>query len=120
LNSTSKNWLHREAYKKAREQFNLSSALIQTARDKAVEILKSFRGARRKRSQLNLRRVSIRFDGRCYGFSQTTNALTPWWLTLTLNKTRISPPLVFGERQEELIRSALGGEYAFRIVEMVK
>ncbi len=120
LNSTSKNWLHREAYEKARARFNLSSALIQTARDKAVEALKSFRETRRKRSQLNLRRVSIRFDGRCYSFSQTTNALTPWWLTLTLNNERISLPIVYGEKQEELIRSALAGEYAFRTVEMVK
>lgn len=60
--STSKAWLHREKYGEARKRFNLSSALIQTARDKAVEVLNSFRETRKKHSQLNLERITIRFD----------------------------------------------------------
>ena len=42
LNSTSKTFLHENCYEKAKELFNLNTALIQTVRDKAVEILKSF------------------------------------------------------------------------------
>jgi hypothetical protein len=64
LNSTSKTYLHRNGYEYARENFNLSSALVQTGRDKAVEILKSFRKNRKNNSVLRLRRVSIRFDKR--------------------------------------------------------
>jgi hypothetical protein len=41
-NSTSRTFLHEKCYEKAKELFDLNTALIQTARDKAVEILKSF------------------------------------------------------------------------------
>ncbi|NHW89103.1 MAG: hypothetical protein HA490_05630 [Archaeoglobales archaeon] len=34
--------MYEKCYEKAKELFNLNTALIQTARDKAVEILKSF------------------------------------------------------------------------------
>jgi hypothetical protein len=37
-NSKSKKFLHEKCYEKAKELFNLNTALIQTARDKAVEI----------------------------------------------------------------------------------
>ncbi|RLE41400.1 transposase, partial [Candidatus Woesearchaeota archaeon] len=39
FNSTSKTFLHGNGYEKAKRLFNLNTALIQTARDKAVEIL---------------------------------------------------------------------------------
>ncbi|MEB2793067.1 MAG: hypothetical protein G5Z42_01335 [Caldisphaeraceae archaeon] len=42
FNSTSKKFLHRNEYEKAKQLFYLNTPLIQTARDKAVEILKSF------------------------------------------------------------------------------
>jgi len=47
FNSTSKEFLHKNCYERAKELFNLNAALIQTARDKAIEILRSFE--RRKR-----------------------------------------------------------------------
>jgi len=50
FNSTSKTFLHENCYEKAKELFNLNTALIQTARDKAVEILKSFE-KKQKRGQ---------------------------------------------------------------------
>ncbi|MEM3833048.1 MAG: hypothetical protein QW128_05570 [Thermoprotei archaeon] len=120
LNNTSKTYLHRNGYSYARESFELSSALIQTARDKAVEILKSFKENRKKNSVLKLKRTSIRFDRRCYRFSKTTNVLTPYWLTLTLNRNRVSLPIVFGRHQRDRIESALSGEWSFTTVEMVK
>ena len=40
FNSASKTYLHKNGYEKAKQLFNLNTALIQTARDKAVEILK--------------------------------------------------------------------------------
>jgi IS605 OrfB family transposase len=120
-NSTSKTFLHENCYEKAKELFNLNTALIQTARDKAVEILKSFEKTKKEDSVLRLKRISIRFDKRCYKFSKTTNVLTPYWLTLSLNrKERVSLPIVFGERQRQRIEEALRGEWQFTTVEMVK
>ncbi|TDA25770.1 MAG: hypothetical protein DSO00_08280, partial [Archaeoglobi archaeon] len=105
--STSKKFLHEKCYEDAKRLFNLNTALIQTARDKAVEILKGFEENRKESSVLELKRISIRFDERCYSFSKTDNALTPYWLTLSLNREkRISLPIVFGERQRQRIEEA--------------
>jgi len=99
FNSKSKKFLHENSYEHAKGLFNLNTALIQTARDKAVEVLKSFDKCKNEDSILRLKCISIRFDKRCYSFSKTTNVLTPYWLTLSLNKRkRISLPIVFGER----------------------
>jgi IS605 OrfB family transposase len=120
-NSKSKKFLHEKCYEDAKELFNLNTALIQTARDKAVEMLKSFEENRKESSILKLKRISIRFDKKCYSFSKTTNALTPYWLTLSLNREeRISLPIVFGGKQKQRIEEALEGEWKFATVEMVK
>ena len=125
FNSTSKTFLHKNGYEKAKQQFSLNTALIQTARDKAVEILKSFnerkKEGRVKTERPKLKRISIRFDKRCYSFAKTTNVLTPYWLTLSLNrKERITLPIVFGERQQRFIEEAFQGKWQFSTVEMVK
>lgn len=125
FNSTSKTFLHENCYEKAKQQFDLNTALIQTARDKAVEILKSFNEKKRsgkvKAEKPKLKRLSIRFDKRCYSFAKTTNKLTPYWLTLSLNrKERITLPIKFGKRQLKFIEDALRGEWQFCTVEMVK
>jgi len=121
FNSDSKNFLHTNGYERAKRLYNLNTALIQTARDKAVEILKSFEEARNEKSILRLKRISIRFDKRCYNFSKTTNVLTPYWLTLSLNRReRISLPIIFGEKQKQRIEEAFRGEWKFTTVEMVK
>jgi len=57
--------LHEKCYEDAKRPFNLNTALIQTARDKAVEILKGFEENRKEGSILELKRISIRFDKRC-------------------------------------------------------
>ena len=43
FNSKSKSFLHENGYGKAKNLFNLNTALIQTAKDKAVETLKASR-----------------------------------------------------------------------------
>ncbi|MHA1832850.1 MAG: hypothetical protein ACTSV7_02560 [Candidatus Baldrarchaeia archaeon] len=121
FNSTSKKFLHENGYERAKGLFNLNTALIQTARDKAVEVLKSFEKNKKDDGVLRVKRISIRFDKRCYRFSKTTNVLTPYWLTLSLNrKKRVSLPIVFGERQKERIEEAFRGGWQFSMVEMVK
>jgi len=120
IGSISKNELH-QLYEQAKAGFNLPTALIQTARDKAVEVLRSFKRNSKENSELRLKRISIRFDSRCYSFSKTTNALTPYWLNLKLNhERRVSLPIVFGERQREFMESALLDDLKFSAVEMVK
>ena len=51
--------------------------VVQTAKDKAVEILKSFNEKRKegkvKSKKPKLKRIPIRFDKRCYSFAKTTN-----------------------------------------------
>ena len=121
LNSKSKIALHKNCYEKAKECFNISTALIQTARDKAIEMLKSFEKNKKEDSVLNPKRTSMRFDKRSYTLSKTKNVLTPYWLTLSLSKReRVSLPIVFGERQKQRIEEALRGEWEFTTVEMVK
>ena len=121
FNSKSKSALHRNCYEEAKERFNLHTALIQTARDKAIEMLKSFEKNKKEDSTLSLKRVSMRFDKRSYKFSKTTNVLTPYWLTLSLTKgERVSLPIVFGERQKQRIEEMLRGEWELTTVEMVK
>jgi IS605 OrfB family transposase len=125
FNSTSKTFLHKNSYESAKKLFNLNTALIQTARDKAVEIVKSFNEKKKegkvKTERPKLKRISIRFDKRCYSFAKTTNKLTPYWLTLSLNrKERVTLPVVFGERQRKFIEEALQGKWQFCTVEMVK
>jgi len=110
FNSRLKSFLHGECYEKAKELFKLNTSLIRTARDKAVEILKSFEENRREESVLRLKRISMRFDRRCYRFPKTTNVLTPYWLTLSLNRG-VSLPIVFGERRR--IEEAFNGEWQF-------
>ncbi|MGQ9468585.1 MAG: hypothetical protein ACUVTD_01970 [Nitrososphaerales archaeon] len=72
FNPTSKKYLHENGYAEAKGLFNLNAALIQTAWDKAVKILKSFKEDKREDSILRLKRASIRLDKRCYSFSKTT------------------------------------------------
>ncbi len=121
FNTKSKIALHKNSYEKAKECFNLNTALIQTARDKVVKMLKSFEKSKKEDSVLNLKRTSMRFDKRCYRLSKTTNVLTPYWLTLSLSKgKRVSLPIVFGERQKQRIEEALRGEWKLTTVEMVK
>jgi len=108
FNSDSKSFLHENGYERAKRLFNLNTALVQTARDKAVEILKSFEENRNENSTLRLKRISIRFDKRSYTFSKTTNALTPYWLTLSLNKReRVSLPIAFGEKRKKRSKKPL-------------
>ncbi|MBD3213172.1 MAG: IS200/IS605 family element transposase accessory protein TnpB [Candidatus Lokiarchaeota archaeon] len=118
---TSRNKLHKDAYKNAKERFELKTALLQSARDKAVEIYKSFENVKGKDSELHLRNCCMRFDERSFRFAKENKELTPYWLQLSLsgNRGRTPSPIVFGERRE-LIKRALDGEYTITDVEMKK
>lgn len=120
FDSTSKKWLHDEKYEDAKRLFDLKTALIQSARDKAVEMLKSFKKTKKQQSILKPKRICIRFDKRSYKFDKTDNSLTPYWLSLSLNgHGRTSFPVIFGDRESVIDRS-FNGEFCVKSVEMKK
>ncbi|MBD3197306.1 MAG: hypothetical protein GF317_19785, partial [Candidatus Lokiarchaeota archaeon] len=63
---TSKQMLHKDAYYKAKQRFELKTVLLQSARDKTVEIYTSFRKVKKKSSHIHLRKCCIRFDARAF------------------------------------------------------
>jgi hypothetical protein len=118
---TSRNKLHKDTYKNAKERFELKTALLQSARDKAVEIYKSFENVKGKDSELHLRKCCMRFDERSFRFAKVNKELIPYWLQLSLSGNRGRTPfsIVFGERRE-LIKRVSDGEYTIKNVEMEK
>ncbi len=63
-------FLHEKCYEDAKRLFNLNTALIQTARDKAAEILKSFEENKEEKSVLRLKRISIHSIKDAIGFQK--------------------------------------------------
>ena len=115
LKDVSKYSLHEFTYGIVCNKFNLSTGLIQTARDKSVEILKSFKKSdkgktekKRKNRRLKMKRISIRFDRRSFKFEKTSNKLVPYWLTLSTTgrrHERTSLPIQLGKDQIEKIEN---------------
>jgi len=108
-----KNLLQRRAYEEARRRFGLSSTLTQTARDKAVELVKANEGR-----EFNIRKVSIRVNYRAFKLVRRDTKLTPYWLYLKLDGEGVWCPVQFGERQ--MIDDALSEEWSLQQVELVK
>jgi hypothetical protein len=77
-NSKSKKFLHEKCYEDAKRLFSLNTALIQTARDKAVEILKSFEEKKKKAASKTCHRCGhvARANGREFGCINIAHALT--------------------------------------------
>jgi len=84
---TSKTQLHHDAYQSPKTKFNLKTALLQSARDKAVEIYTSFQQVKEKNSQFCLKKCCLRFDERSFAFTKAKTKLTPYWLHLSLSGT---------------------------------
>ena len=115
LKDMSKSSLHEFTYSKTCDEFNLVTGLIQTAMDKSVEILKSFKKSdkgktekKRKNRRLKMKRISIRFDKRIFKFEKKENKLTPYWLTLSTDGIRwhrISLPIQLGKDQIEKVEN---------------
>jgi len=108
-----KTLLQQRAYEEARRRFGLSSTLTQTARDKAVELVKANEGR-----EFNIRKVSIRVNYRAFKLVRRDTKLTPYWLYLKLDGEGVWCPVQFGERQ--MIDDALSEEWSLQQVELVK
>jgi hypothetical protein len=96
-NSKSKKFLHEKCYEDAKRLFNLNTALIQTARDKAVEILKSFEEKKKKAASKTCHRCGhvARANGREFGCINIAHALRHGMGSLALNRQikSLKPPL---------------------------
>jgi len=112
-----KNLLQQKAYEEARRRFGLSSTLTQTARDKAVELVKANEGR-----EFHVHEVSIRVNYRAFKLVRRDTKLTPYWLYLQLDGDGVWYPVLFGERQRQMIVDALSddGEWSLQQVELVK
>ncbi|PSN89750.1 transposase, partial [Candidatus Marsarchaeota G1 archaeon OSP_B] len=112
-----KNLLQQRAYKEARRRFGLSSTPTQTARDKAVELVKANEGR-----EFHIRKVSIRVNYRAFKLVRRDTKLTPYWLYLKLDGDGAWYPVQFGERQREMIDNVLSdhSEWSLQQVELVK
>jgi transposase, IS605 OrfB family, central region len=112
-----KELLQQKAYEEARRRFGLSSTLTQTARDRAVELVKANEGR-----EFHVHEVSIRVNYRAFKLVRRDTKLTPYWLYLQLDGDGVWYPVQFGERQRQMIVDALSddGEWSLQQVELVK
>jgi transposase, IS605 OrfB family, central region len=112
-----KELLQQKAYEEARRRFGLSSTLTQTARDKAVELVKANEGR-----EFHVHEVSIRVNYRAFKLVRRDTKLTPYWLYLKLDGDGVWYPVQFGERQRQMIVDALSddSEWSLQQVELVK
>ena len=128
---TSRAALHNLMYDGVKNDFNINTALIQTAANKATEILKSYNetgkkignNKKKQNRKLRLNKTSIRFDSRTFKFSRTDNILTPYWVTLSLTgikAERISVPIMLGKKQTIKLEEKLKNGWRVKSVEMVK
>lgn len=110
--------LSKEVDKQIRLKYNITmyNSLITTARDKAWIYTK----LNRPRKKLP-KRCSIRFDDK-YKLNKTGNTLTPYWLTLNINEyiNNVNLPIIFGDKQKQLIEEYLAGQWQLISVELVK
>jgi IS605 OrfB family transposase len=112
-----KRLLQQKGYKDARRKFGLSSTLTETARDKAVEVVKASKGR-----EFHMHQESIRVNYRAFKLVKRDTVLTPYWLYLKLDGEGAWYPVQFGERQRGMIDDALSedGEWSLQQVELVK
>ena len=110
-----KNILQRKGYGEARRMFGLSSTLTQTARDKAVELVKANEGR-----EFHVQQVSVRVNYRAFKLVRRNTKLTPYWLYLQLDGDGAWYPVQFGEKQRQMINESEDNEWSLQQVELVK
>ena len=108
-----KKLLQQKAYKEARRRFGMSSTLTQTARDKAVELVKANEGR-----EFHVHRVSIRVNYRAFKLVRRDTKLTPYWLYLKLDGDGVWYPVQFGERQMIVDALSDDSEWSLQQVEL--
>ena len=121
LGTTSKSKLHKETYYELRKTSPLPSAVLQTARDKAVEAYKSYqtrKGNRRKTSIPKFRNSTpVRLDKRTIKIIETDNKLK-YFASIYTQNGRICVPLLGQKYQYKYIKKALAGELELGTTEL--
>ena len=121
LDTTSKSKIHKETYHDLRKTSPLPSAVLQTARDKALEAYKSYRahkGNRRKTSIPKFKNIApVRLDKRTIKIIETDNKLK-YFASIYTQDGRISVPLLGQKYQYKYIKKALAGELELGTTEL--
>ncbi len=121
--TTSKAKLHSLSYKELRKTSKLPSAIIQTARDKAVEACKSYY-ARKKRNMKakppNFNKTApVRLDKRTLKIIETDNKIK-YFALLTTGGERVYVPLLGHRYQYKYLLKLMQNELQMGTVELIK
>lgn len=121
--TASKTVLHRLTYGRLRSTSKLPSALIQTARDRAVEAFKSFKKRKQRNRKASLPTfnacVPVRLDARVFSVVETDNKFK-YFASIASCNGRVFVPLLGQRYQYKYLKKLLGKELEMGTVELVK
>ncbi len=110
---TSKSRLHKLTYKGLRSRYKLPSAMLQSARDKAVEAYKGYktkkRNCRKARKPCFGKGVPVRLDKRMFSVVETDNRFR-YFASIATSKGRIFVPLLGQRYQYKYLSKLFQGE----------
>lgn len=124
--TTSGTKLHHLGYKEAVKKYNLPACIVHQARNKASEIVKSWKSNKRKLHK-NIpipepRALRIRFDNVVFNIIKTENKEYQFWASFLIGKrNRIYIPLIVkSEWQKEYIENLISKKYKKGSADLVK
>jgi len=122
-NTTCKSLLHKLTYSELRSAYKLPSAIVQSARDKAVEAYKSYkarkRGGRKASKPCFKKGVPARLDGRTFSIIETDNRFK-YFASIATYNGRIFVPLLGQRYQYKYLAKLFQGELLQGAAELVR
>lgn len=130
-NTTSNKKLHHLCYKEMRKKYNLPACIIHQSRNKAVEMLKSWKKLQRiqKRNVLppNPKASRIRYDNQIFHIFQTENKKFEYFVSFLVNAgykkngSRIYLPVIANsDYQKDYIEKVVNKEYKLCASDLVR
>lgn len=131
-NTTSKNTLHHLGYKEIRNKYNLPACVIIQAKDKACEIVKSWKtNKRRLNKSISIpepKALSIRYNNVVFDVIKTDNKMFNFWISFGIKKgksgkhdCRIYIPLIVNsDYQKEYLTDLINQKYKKGSADLVK
>lgn len=121
--TTSKTGLHKLTYEAFRKTSNLPSAIIQSARDKAIEAHKSYYSRKKRGMKANFPNFSntapVRLDSRTLAIKETDNKIK-YFASLATGKERIHVPLLGHRYQHKYLSKLMRNELQMGTAELLK
>ena len=121
--TTSKQHLHLLSYERLTQALKLPAAVVQTARDKAVQIYRSHLAMKKDGPDCKLpcfrMTTPVRLDRRCFNIIETKNKLT-YVAAMSVKGGRVHVPLLGQRYQYRQLRKIVAGELKLGSVELVK